>query len=161
VSIDGGGREGTVAQPDLNLAQIDPGFEQMRGIGSKGGVLPRQRGTFPPSALQTGQTAPRCIRLSRIALSKIAGACCDGDEPYGNHDTTVSFDGYASGPSPCTWLSHAPWVDVTPPTTTASLPHLVPILPKPAASKEESQSGSPVVIWRLGWGRVGFQTCSP
>ena len=48
-------------------------------------------------------------------------------------------DGYASGPLPCVWFSHTPWVVVTPPTTTASLPHLVPLLPKPASSAEEGQ----------------------
>jgi len=56
------------------------------------------------------------------------------------HLCTLSIlDGYTSGPSPCGWLSQPPWVVVTPPTTTASLPHLSPILPKPAASVEEGQ----------------------
>src|SRR5438094_370882 len=34
-----------------------------------------------------------------------------------------------SGPSPCVWLSHTPWVDVTPPTTTASPSHRSPMRP--------------------------------
>lgn len=58
---------------------------------------------------------------------------------------------YASGPSPCTGLSPAPWVVVTPPTTPASLPPLDPLLPKPAFSPEKGQAGSPVAVWLLGW----------
>jgi hypothetical protein len=42
-------------------------------------------------------------------------------------------------------------VDVTPPTTTASLLPLDPLLSKPAFSKEKGQAGSPVAVWLLGW----------
>ena len=80
-----------VTQQGGHLIQRGANIHQVLGIGSKGGALPRHRGTFPPSALQTGRTTLRCIRLSRIARSKVTGACCNGDEPYGNHDTTVSF----------------------------------------------------------------------
>src|SRR5574341_1549348 len=68
---------------------------------------------------------------------------------------------YASGPSPCTWLSHAPWVVVTPPTTTTSLPPLDPLLPKPDFSAEKGQVGSAVAVWLLEWGWVDFRTRAP
>jgi hypothetical protein len=36
-----------------------------------------------------------------------------------------------------------------------------PLLPKPAFLLQERQRGSPVAVWLLGWGRVGFRTRSP
>src|SRR5512134_1318931 len=38
-------------------------------IGSKDGALPHYCGTFPPSALRTGQATPRGIRLASAILS--------------------------------------------------------------------------------------------
>ena len=55
----------------MHGTNVVAGFKEVSGIGSKGGALPCCQGTFPPSALQTGQASWPCIRLSSIALSKL------------------------------------------------------------------------------------------
>ena len=68
VGVDHGGFDALVAEEFLHRADVVTVFEQVRGIGSKDGALPRRRGTFPPSALQTGQANWLRIRLSSHSL---------------------------------------------------------------------------------------------
>jgi hypothetical protein len=62
---------------------------------------------------------------------------------------------YASGPWPCTWLSHVPWYGVTRTTTAASLPPFCLLLPKPAFLLPGKTTGFPgsclVTAMGSGW----------
>jgi hypothetical protein len=141
------------------------GIEQIVRIGWKGGALSSCEDTFPPSPLRTGRATHRCIRLSNIGHTQknteLSSLTVTSNTRSNTFVGLVLLDGYVSGPSPCTWLSHVPWVDVTPPTTTTSLSHLSRCVPSPSALIRARIDGSSVAVWLLEWGGVGFRTRSP
>jgi hypothetical protein len=76
VAHGGGGR--AMAEPGLDQAQIEAGFQQVGRLGSKGGALSHRCDTFPPSALRTGQATRRCTRLASDGLAAEAARVCMG-----------------------------------------------------------------------------------
>ena len=113
------------------------------------------------SIKNSGWRSRRYSRLKRLAGSSLASFVRCPSSWTTSTMRSITFvclpssDGHASGPSPCAQLSHAPWVVVTPPTTTASLSHVArycPSQPSLTAGKATWFPGSCLVTGMgSGW----------
>jgi hypothetical protein len=67
-----------MAEPCLDIADLGADVLHPLRLGSKGGALSHRCGTFPPSALRTGQATPRCTRLASDGPVAEAARVCMG-----------------------------------------------------------------------------------